>query len=129
MHLADESGGLVYPTANGPQERPWPGYEFLFQLDEWIEFHGTPPTPDEIGTMVCVTAKNEQGCIGNQECLNPHPDRKRLNSPMLVDTNVAKPDEFSVNISNFGTDGTAYVFINRRIKPGQGLLVLDPMKE
>lgn len=110
-------GGLVYPTANGPQERPWPGYKFLFQLDEWVEFQGTPPTPDEIGSMVCHTAINEQGNIGNQECVRPHVDKKRLNAPMMVDVNVMKPNEFNVNISNFGTDGTAFVFINRESKP------------
>lgn len=109
-HWRTKMGGLPYWTGNGPQHRPRRGYEFLCQLDTLIEFPGKPPKPDKIGGMVVVT---EPG--GKQEYRQPNPNKKKRNAPWYVDW--SEKGKFCVTITNLGTDGTAYVFINRRSDP------------
>jgi hypothetical protein len=102
-------GGLPYWTGNGPLQKPRRGYEFLFQLD-CIEFEGTPPTPDEVGGMVIITNPK-----GDQDHREPGPEKTRRNAPWYL--HAFEKGRFFASITNLGTDGTAYVFINRRSNP------------
>lgn len=115
-------GGVPCWTANGPPEPLPAGYEFLFQLDTFIHFTGTPPTPDECGGWLDVTeyvGQGEQLRIKKQESFKPTPENRKPNAPWSVGIDNYAPGSFSVEITNFGSDGTAYVFINRQSKPAE----------
>jgi hypothetical protein len=102
-------GGLPYWTGNGPLHKPRRGYDFLFQLD-FIEFEELLPTPDEVGGMVIVTHPD-----GQQAYREPRPEKKKRNAPWYLQS--LEKGRFAASITNLGTDGTAYVFINRRSIP------------
>lgn len=113
-------GGIPYWTGNGPLDPPPPGYEFLFQLDTLIQFEGEPPKPDACGAMLVST-----DYLGEESALRPRvieqyfkpaPENKKPNAPWSIGVDNIEPG-FTVNITNFGSDGTAYVFINRRTRP------------
>lgn len=103
-------GGLPYWTGNGPLHKPRRGYEFLFQLDDAIQFEGKLPSPDEVGGMVIVDKP-----AGKQDYRQPKPQDKKRNAPWHLQS--AQRGSFVASITNLGTDGTAYVFINRQSKP------------
>ena len=126
MHVMIESrwrtkmGGVPYWTGNGPMHQPQPGYEFLFQMDSAIPFQGAAPNPDEVGGMVIVTELAGEGMevrIARQDYHKPLPGKKKVHAPWTIDVDVAKKGEYLVGITNLGTDGTAYVFINRESNP------------
>jgi hypothetical protein len=113
-------GGIPYWTGNGPLQRPRAGYEFLFQMDSAIPLRGAVPTPDEVGGMVTVTELAGEGMevrIARQDYHKPQPGKGKVNAPWNVEVDAATPGEYFVEITNFGTDGTAYVFINRNSNP------------
>jgi hypothetical protein len=115
-------GGIPYWTGNGPLHQPQPGYDFLFQLDTAIEFHGKFPEPDEVGAPVVVTELADKGGevrIARQDHQEPGPDKKKVNAPWMVHVDVSEKGKFLVEITNLGTDGTAYVFINRTSNPAK----------
>ena len=86
-------GGVPYWTGNGPLEKPRRGYEFLFQLDNDIELSGSPPKKDEV--------------------------KGKSNAPWHISHDKSAKGKFFVEITNLGTDGTAYFFINRKLKPAK----------
>lgn len=102
-------GGVPYWTGNGPLHRPKRGYEFLFQLDTGIEINGSLPQPDDIGGMVIVVESN-----GKQGFREPKPGKKKRNAPWTISQFEG---ELEVQITNLGTDGTAYFMINRKTVP------------
>lgn len=109
-------GGVPYWTGNGPMENLRPGYEFLFQLGE-VEFHGTPPTPDEFGGMLVTTELEGEGVelrIGRQEYQRPDPSRRKLNAPWPIEVVASDKSKYLVNLL---FDGTAYCLINRHANP------------
>ncbi len=111
-------GGVPYWTGNGPLCKPRRGYEFLFQLDDSIEFQGKPPSPDGVGGMVVLTKLKGEGIV-RQDYRKPRPSKRKLNAPWYIDVDVSEKRKFFVAITNLGTDGTAYVFINRRSNPAK----------
>lgn len=87
-------GGIPYWTGNGPNLfKPRKGYEFLFQLNNSIEFSGSPP--------------NKQEWNG------------KVNAPWDLSVYKSATPRFVIEITNLGTDGTAYFFINRGYKPAK----------
>jgi len=115
-------GGVPYWTGNGPLHKPRRGYEFLFQIDNDIEFQGKPPRPNDVGGMVVVTKLEGQGSelrVVRQDYRKPRPSKKRLNAPWIIQVDESEKGKFLVGITNLGTDGTAYVFINRRSNPAE----------
>lgn len=107
-------GGIPYWTGNGPTEALRSGYEFLFQLGS-VEFHGTPPAPDEFGGMLVITETEGEGMevrIRRQDYRRPDPSNVKLNAPMIEYLPADK--KYFVNLL---FDGTAYCFINRRMRP------------
>src|SRR6185295_11396473 len=107
-------GGIPYWSGNGPLQKLKPDFEFLFQLDNLIPFEGEAPQPDDFGGTVVFTEYSGTGKnlrIARQESHEPHPSKKRLNAPWSA--GVDRKGRFEVEITNLGTDGTAYVFINR----------------
>jgi hypothetical protein len=113
-------GGIPYWTGNGPLHQPSPGYEFLFQIDTNIPMQGPAPSPDEVGGVVIITELAGEGMnvrIARQDYHKPRPGKERLNAPWTIGVDVAKKGEFLIDITNLGTDGTAYVFINRESNP------------
>lgn len=113
-------GGIPYWTGNGPMDEPRPGYEFLFQLDDYICLKGKPPTPDECGGRVTIIHQNTDGDElrqERQEYLRPSAGKKKMNAPWDIIVETQDHEGFGVEITNLGTDGTAYVFINRETSP------------
>ncbi len=80
-------------------------------LDRMVgEFNGPPPKPDEVGGMVVVINPD-----GRQEYHEPTPKKKMINAPWSI---VSEQNgTFAVEITNLGTDGTAYVFITSALNP------------
>ena len=114
-HWRTKMGGVPYWTGNGPLQTPSQDYEFLFQLDTRIKFDGSPPKPDDVGGVVFVSEL--VGKRSKLQCNSPSSNKKQ-NAPRAIIVDDSKK-KFSVEITNFGTDGTAYVFINRKSKPAE----------
>jgi hypothetical protein len=113
-------GGIPYWTANGPPEPPPPGYEYFFQLDSLIHFTGKAPTPDECGGRVTVIVQQRKGDAlreVRQDYLQPTAGKNKQNAPWQIIVETHDTGGFGVEITNFGSDGTAYGFINRQAKP------------
>jgi hypothetical protein len=72
--------------------------------------------------MVVVTKLAGEGKelrIARQDYRKPRPSKRKINAPWSINVEVAEKGKFSVTITNLGSDGTAYVFINRKLKPAK----------
>ena len=107
-------GGSPRWTGNGPQTFPPPPFEFLGQLDNFLSLPGPAPAPDEVGCT--VTEHHQAGGKPVFTNLPPAPERRRPNAPwgLLHEQGTA---EHRAEYTNFGSDGTAYVFIDRSQAP------------
>lgn len=94
---------------------PPPPFEFLFQLHHRLVLEGLPPPPSEAG---CVVSKHQVDAAGATVWTNARPEPGELppNAPWTI---LYEPpaDHFWVEFTNLGSDGTAYVFIDRTQRP------------
>ena len=108
-------GGSPRWTGNGPMAFPPPPFEFLFQLHHRLVLEGLPPSPSEAG---CVVSKHQLDAAGATVWTNARPEPGELppNAPWTI---LYEPpaDHFWVEFTNLGSDGTAYVFIDRTQRP------------
>jgi len=110
-----KAGGVPYWTANGPwglPKIPSRPFDYLMQIDTFLSISGRLPDPSVIGCDVFVHDAN-----GRME-RRPVPDAaKRDNAPWTAMQERDRDDEYCVEFANFGSDGTAYVFIDRGTTP------------
>lgn len=104
-------GGTPRWSGNGPMSFPEPPFEFSFQLDNWLFLPGLPPKPNEAGCMVL-----ELDDTAKWETARPTPDMTRMNAPWVIQ-HEGSDDHHYAEYTNFGSDGTAYVFVDRSRKP------------
>jgi hypothetical protein len=110
--LRTKTGGVPYwRAASGPAEVPH-HFEYLLQIDSGILIQGRLPDPSEIGCDVYVYHAS-----GEAEIRRVPSATKRENAPWSVNQNPDQADGYYVEFANFGSDGTAYVFIDRDTTP------------
>ena len=106
-------GGSPRWTGNGPLEFPPPPFEFLFQLDNYLYLDGFPPSPNEAGGVVM---EYEEGTSAEQVYARPDPGMSLINAPWII-THERSANHHYAGFTNLGSDGTAYVFIDRTRQP------------
>lgn len=118
--LRTKAGGVPYWTANGPggfPELPRIHFEYLLQIDTFLFLQGQLPDPTLIGcdVQLCYpTSQIETRCVPKAA--------KRENAPWSVRQDAGRDDGYVVEFANFGSDGTAYVFIDHQASPPKVLL-------
>lgn len=108
-------GGSPRWTGNGPMNFPPPPFEFLLQLGNADRIEGPPPEPDQVGCVV-FEYSNEAGSKNAYK--RPKTNNRPINGPWTV-MHEYGAEHFRVEYTNLGSDGTAYVFIDRSQKPHQ----------
>jgi len=108
-------GGTPRWTGNGPMGFPDPPFEFLFQIHTGLHFDGKMPSADRVG---CYVEKYSLASGKSHRVLRAEPRKvkKRLNAPWGIGQTVGWP-YFIAEFTNLASDGTLYVFINRKRKP------------
>jgi hypothetical protein len=111
-------GGTPRWTGNGPAVSSLPPpFEFLFQLDNYLFLDGLPPKPNEVGCGL-ITNTPKPGGGYDQVYVRPDAGRVRENAPWSVIYDQGS-DHFYVDFTNLGSDGTAYVYIDRTRQPNE----------
>lgn len=106
-----KSGSVPLWGGNGIAQHPPAPFEFLMQVGTSLCLHGPMPAADAMG---CDTRINHaQGDGGH---LPVSGNAKKANAPWFAQQDEGA-DGFYVEIANFGSDGTAYVFIDRSTSP------------
>ena len=107
-------GGSPRWTGNGPDYEP-PPFEFLFQLNHRLYLDGVPPHPNQVGCGVIMFGLPENGRC---EQSGSHPDAgcERPNAPWWILHEQGNDYHFA-KFTNLGSDGVAYVFIDRTQQP------------
>jgi hypothetical protein len=113
--LRTKTGGVPYWTANGPAKVPRP-FDFLMQIDTFVSIQGCLPDPSAIGCDVYAHQPN-----GQMETLPVPSVAKRENAPWSAMQELDRDHEYYVEFANFGSDGTAYVFIDRETTPPRAI--------
>jgi hypothetical protein len=114
--LRTKAGGVPYWTANGPAEvRPGP-FDYLMRIDMFLPIQGRLPDPSAIGCDVALRRAN-----GQMERRPVPRVAKRENAPWRAVQELDRDDEYYVEFANFGSDGTAYVFIDRETTPPRAI--------
>jgi len=114
--LRTKAGGVPYWTANGPAEVPPRPFDYLMQIDTFLSIQGRLPDPSAIGCDVYVRRAN------GQIDTRPVPTAaKRENAPWHAMQELDRDDEYYVAFANFGSDGTAYVFVDRETTPPRAI--------
>jgi hypothetical protein len=118
--LRTKACGVPYWTANGPggiPEIPPRPFDYLMQIDTSLALQGRLPDPSAIGCDVYLHQVN-----GQMERRPVPSAAKRENAPWIAMQEAGRDDEYYVEFANFGSDGTAYVFIDRQTTPPKALL-------
>ena len=105
-------GGSPRWTGNGPMGFPPSPFEYLFQLDNYLYLEGPPPSPNDAGCG--VTTFGDKGRV--LDTSSPDSDRRRINAPWLI-MHDQSADCHYAEYTNLGSDGTAYVFVDRNRLP------------
>jgi hypothetical protein len=107
-------GGFPYWGARHGVSLPQGCFEFLFQIDTFLCVAGSLPKPEDVGCDVFM----ETGASGYDAATHVRvsEEKKRPNAPWSV-SQTRTDDEFTAEFANFGTDGAAYVFIDRQKSP------------
>jgi hypothetical protein len=109
-------GGTPRWTGNGPAFSTVPApFEFLFQLDNRLFLNGLPPKPNEAGCVVVTNTPKPAGGY-SQVYVRPDAGGTRENAPWIVIYDHGS-DHYYLEFTNFGSDGTAYVYIDRTRQP------------
>jgi hypothetical protein len=113
--LRTKAGGVPYWTANGPggvPEIPSQPFDYLMQIDTFLSISGRLPDPSAIGCDVYLQQANSQ-----METRPVPGAAKQENAPWSAMWKADRDGEYYVEFANFGSDGTAYVFIDRQTSP------------
>jgi hypothetical protein len=111
---ATRFGGSPRWTGDGPSSPYDPAFEFLLQLNNDLYIDGQLPTPDQVGSPIFRFPGTDGDLTDQSE--EPLPNNVRINAPWLVLHGPGK-STYWANFTNLGSDGTAFVFINRRRSP------------
>jgi hypothetical protein len=122
--LRTKAGGVPYWTANGPTmisresagEIPPRPFDYLMQIDTFPSIQGRLPDPSAIGCDVYVHQAS-----GKMETRRVPSLARRENAPWRALQELDRDDEYYVEFANFGSDGTAYVFIDRETTPPRAI--------
>ena len=114
--LRTKAGGVPYWTVNGPDKVPPRPFDYLMQIDTFLSIQGRLPDPSAIGCDVYVHRAN-----GETETRRVSSVAKRENAPWSAMQEPDQADEYYVEFANFGSDGTAYVFIDRETTPPRAI--------
>jgi hypothetical protein len=117
--LSTKTGGVPYWTANGPgglPDIPPSPFDYLMQIDTHVFIQGRLQDPPTIGCDVYLREAN-----GRMERRPVGDAARRENAPWEA-YESDRDGEYVVEYANFGTDGTAYVFIDRQTSPPRALL-------
>jgi hypothetical protein len=87
------------------------------QIDTFLSIQGPLPDRSAIGCDVCVHRAD-----GEIETRPAPRGAERANAPWRAIQGRDQADEYHVEIANFGSDGTAYVFIDREATPPRVIL-------
>jgi hypothetical protein len=124
--LATKAGGVPYWTGNGPgalPSIPQPPYRYLLQIDSALVLRGPRPSPSAVGCDVHLVHWNPQrNAVDKTEILRAPQTSRRENAPWDISQETGSEGEYSAAFANFGSDGTAYVFIDREKSPPDVLL-------
>jgi hypothetical protein len=134
--LATKAGGVPYWTGNGPGALPGipqPPYRYLMQIDSALVLRGSLPSPSAVGCDVHLAHWNAQrNAVDKMETLAVPEANRRENAPWHISQEIlpgdaasektGTEDEYFAAFANFGSDGTAYVFIDRDKSPPDVLL-------
>ena len=104
-----KAGGVPYWTVNGPSGFPPAPFDYLMQIDTHLYIRGHLPDPSTIGCDVWANGEMEARPVPSAA--------ERKNAPWGVAQASDRDDEYYVEFANFGSDGTAYVFIDRETTP------------
>jgi hypothetical protein len=120
--LSTKAGGVPYWTGNGPTPHKIPPsprpFDYLMQIDTNLFIQGRLPDPSAIGCDVHVHRANGE----IWETLQVPGGARRENAPwMAFQGHLDRDDEYYVEFANFGSDGTAYVFIDRETTPPEAV--------
>ncbi|MBB3137765.1 hypothetical protein FHS26_005533 [Rhizobium pisi] len=112
-----KAGGVPYWTGNGvtldPSSITCPPFEFLLQIHQMVYIDGAAPPADVVGCTVSIYKE----IAGETEWEHHAPTKPpAASSPMSV---IAEhgAQSYGVDFVNFGSDGTAFVFIDRHSTP------------
>jgi hypothetical protein len=114
--LRTKAGGVPYWTGNGPAKVPPRPFDYLMQIDTFLSIQGRLPDPSAIGCDVYARQPN-----GQLETRPVPSVAKRENAPWGAMQELDRDDEYCVEFANFGSDGTAYVFIDRETTPPRAI--------
>ncbi len=104
-------GSVPLWPAYGVAEHPPTPFEYLMQIDTSLIVGGQMPDAEAMG---CDTRINDAGGGGSHVPVSEN--AKRANAPWFAQRDEGA-DEFYIQFANFGSDGTAFVFINRTTSP------------
>ena len=107
-----KAGGVPLWTGNGVHNPAPPAWRLVMQIDEGLHLPGTPPSPDEAGCDVLVS-KYDGRYRQRYATSRPKP-----NAPDWLSHRLGE-DGYSCEVANFGSDGAAYILIDRRADPPQ----------
>jgi hypothetical protein len=117
-HWKTKAGGVPYWTGGGGvtldrAHIPLPPFEFLLQIHSRIYVDGAPPAADLIGCLVSIY--EEAGDETEWKHTFPTGQRAGTCDMSLIYENGA--ESYGVDFVNFGSDGIAFVFIDRFSNP------------
>lgn len=110
-----KAGGVPYWTGGGGvtldrAHIPCPPFEFLLQIHSRIYVDGAPPAADLLDCLVSI--HEEVG--GETKWNHTWPAGRHAGFSLIYEKGA---DSYGVDFVNFGSDGTAFVFIDRRCPP------------
>jgi hypothetical protein len=106
-------GGSPRWTGNGPMDFPPPPFQFLLQLGSYLSVEGPPPAARDVGCFVETYAPTDRGDTHTD---SPDPTDNRLNVPWYI-LYERGASHHCFAYTNFASDGTAFVFIDRTQSP------------
>jgi hypothetical protein len=115
--LSTKAGGVPYWTPNGPDKVPPRPFDYLMQINTGLFIQGLVPDPSAIGCDVHVHRANGQIL----EIRRVPGGARRENAPWIAFQDLDRDDGYYVEFANFGSDGTAYVFIDRETTPPEAV--------
>jgi hypothetical protein len=92
------------------------------QIDTFLTIQGRLPDPSAIGCDVYVHRAN-----GQMETRPVPSVAKRENAPWSALQKLDRDNEYYVKFANFGSDDTAYVFIDRETTPPRAIFLLESL--
>jgi hypothetical protein len=118
--FATKTGGVPYWTGNGPgalPDIPQVPFKYLMQIDSSLVLRGQLPSPSAVGCDVHFISYEFSEERQKMETLAVPKVDRRENAPWHISQEMGTEGEYFAAFANFGSDGTAYVFIDRETSP------------